>query len=99
MTSIWWTLQGPMHAIFVLVGGDGLIAGIASNVKRVSLQAPISISQNLAKDGQLIFLTAGDIDQLKYLLSRGINPDLESDYVIRFVIRIKLILGTRFEGY
>jgi threonine dehydratase len=28
-------LQGPLHAIFVPVGGGGLIAGIAAYVKRV----------------------------------------------------------------
>lgn len=28
-------LQGPIHAIFVPVGGGGLIAGIAAYVKRV----------------------------------------------------------------
>lgn len=31
-------LQGPLHAIFVPVGGGGLIAGIAAYVKRVSPQ-------------------------------------------------------------
>ncbi|PWA50398.1 threonine dehydratase biosynthetic protein [Artemisia annua] len=34
-------LQGPMHAIFVPVGGGGLIAGIAAYVKRVSPQVKI----------------------------------------------------------
>lgn len=29
-------MQGPIHAIFVPVGGGGLIAGIAAYVKRVS---------------------------------------------------------------
>ncbi|XP_052876460.1 uncharacterized protein LOC108475637 [Gossypium arboreum] len=29
-------MQGPLHAIFVPVGGGGLIAGIAAYVKRVS---------------------------------------------------------------
>ncbi|GKC15592.1 threonine dehydratase biosynthetic, chloroplastic-like protein [Tanacetum coccineum] len=29
-------MQGPIHAIFVPVGGGGLIAGIVSYVKRVS---------------------------------------------------------------
>lgn len=28
-------LKGPLHAIFVPVGGGGLIAGIAAYVKRV----------------------------------------------------------------
>lgn len=31
-------LQAPIHAIFVPVGGGGLIAGVAANVKRVSPQ-------------------------------------------------------------
>ncbi|XP_027366056.1 threonine dehydratase biosynthetic, chloroplastic [Abrus precatorius] len=34
-------MQGPMHAIFVPVGGGGLIAGIAAYVKRVSPQVKI----------------------------------------------------------
>ncbi|XP_061337695.1 threonine dehydratase biosynthetic, chloroplastic-like [Gastrolobium bilobum] len=34
-------IQGPMHAIFVPVGGGGLIAGIAAYVKRVSPQVKI----------------------------------------------------------
>jgi threonine dehydratase len=29
-------MQGPLHAIFVPVGGGGLIAGIAAYVKRVN---------------------------------------------------------------
>ena len=29
-------MQGPIHAIFIPVGGGGLIAGIAAYVKRVS---------------------------------------------------------------
>lgn len=29
-------MKGPLHAIFVPVGGGGLIAGIAAYVKRVS---------------------------------------------------------------
>ncbi|MED6162128.1 Threonine dehydratase biosynthetic, chloroplastic [Stylosanthes scabra] len=33
--------QGPLHAIFVPVGGGGLIAGIAAYVKRVSPQVKI----------------------------------------------------------
>jgi threonine dehydratase len=33
--EIVWQLQGPLHAIFVPVGGGGLIAGIAAYVKRV----------------------------------------------------------------
>ena len=31
-------VKGPVHAIFVPVGGGGLIAGIAAYVKRVSPQ-------------------------------------------------------------
>ncbi|KAI4348971.1 hypothetical protein L6164_009630 [Bauhinia variegata] len=34
-------MQGPLHAIFVPVGGGGLIAGIAAYVKRVSPQVKI----------------------------------------------------------
>ncbi|XP_015951500.1 threonine dehydratase biosynthetic, chloroplastic [Arachis duranensis] len=34
-------IQGPLHAIFVPVGGGGLIAGIAAYVKRVSPQVKI----------------------------------------------------------
>jgi threonine dehydratase len=34
-------LQGPLHAIFVPVGGGGLIAGIAAYVKRVRLEVRI----------------------------------------------------------
>ncbi|KAK6942709.1 Threonine dehydratase, ACT-like domain [Dillenia turbinata] len=34
-------MQGPMHAIFVPVGGGGLIAGIAAYVKRVSPEVKI----------------------------------------------------------
>ncbi|XP_057423477.1 threonine dehydratase biosynthetic, chloroplastic-like isoform X2 [Lotus japonicus] len=34
-------MQGPVHAIFVPVGGGGLIAGIAAYVKRVSPQVKI----------------------------------------------------------
>ena len=34
-------MQGPVHAIFVPVGGGGLIAGIAAYVKRVSPQVRI----------------------------------------------------------
>ncbi|KAA8516635.1 hypothetical protein F0562_016859 [Nyssa sinensis] len=34
-------LQGPLHAIFVPVGGGGLIAGIAAYVKRVSPEVKI----------------------------------------------------------
>ncbi|XP_054804237.1 threonine dehydratase biosynthetic, chloroplastic [Prosopis cineraria] len=34
-------IQGPVHAIFVPVGGGGLIAGIAAYVKRVSPQVKI----------------------------------------------------------
>lgn len=29
-------MQGPLHAIFVPVGGGGLIAGVAAYIKRVS---------------------------------------------------------------
>ncbi|RDX67155.1 Threonine dehydratase biosynthetic, chloroplastic [Mucuna pruriens] len=34
-------MQGPLHAIFVPIGGGGLIAGIAAYVKRVSPQVKI----------------------------------------------------------
>lgn len=34
-------LHGPIHAIFVPVGGGGLIAGIAAYVKRVSPEVRI----------------------------------------------------------
>ncbi|XP_066361013.1 threonine dehydratase biosynthetic, chloroplastic-like [Miscanthus floridulus] len=34
-------LQGPMHAIFVPVGGGGLIGGIAAYVKRVCPEVKI----------------------------------------------------------
>ncbi|XP_004496176.1 threonine dehydratase biosynthetic, chloroplastic-like [Cicer arietinum] len=39
--EIWRHMQGPIHAIFVPVGGGGLIAGIAAYVKRVSPQVKI----------------------------------------------------------
>lgn len=34
-------MQGPIHAIFVPVGGGGLIAGIAAYVKRVSPEVSV----------------------------------------------------------
>nr|GEZ04937.1 threonine dehydratase biosynthetic, chloroplastic-like [Tanacetum cinerariifolium] len=40
-------LQGPIHAIFVPVGGGGLIAGIAAYVKRVSPQNRALVSDPL----------------------------------------------------
>lgn len=36
-------LKGPLHAIFVPVGGGGLIAGIAAYVKRVRPEVCCSI--------------------------------------------------------
>lgn len=36
-------LQGPLHAIFVPVGGGGLIAGIAAYVKRVRPEVNLQI--------------------------------------------------------
>ena len=38
-------LQSPIHAIFVPVGGGGLIAGIAAYVKRVSPEVCVSSSK------------------------------------------------------
>jgi len=35
-------LRGPLHAIFVPVGGGGLIAGIAAYVKRIHPQVSVS---------------------------------------------------------
>ncbi|XP_024986898.1 threonine dehydratase biosynthetic, chloroplastic-like [Cynara cardunculus var. scolymus] len=40
-TEIVRQMQGPLHAIFVPVGGGGLIAGIAAYVKRVSPEVRI----------------------------------------------------------
>lgn len=39
-------MQGPVHAIFVPVGGGGLIAGIAAYVKRVSPQVHLILCLN-----------------------------------------------------
>lgn len=54
-------IQGPLHAIFVPVGGGGLIAGIAAYVKRVhpkvcmAYQTSLMIFPSLT-NGFLLFL-------------------------------------------
>ncbi|KAJ0963170.1 hypothetical protein J5N97_028292 [Dioscorea zingiberensis] len=49
-------LKGPLHAIFVPVGGGGLIAGIATYVKRVRPEDPIPfIPKHMLKNSKVFY--------------------------------------------
>ncbi len=51
--------QGPLDAIFVAVGGGGLIAGIASYVKRVRPEVKVIGVQPVDSDAMTRSLAAG----------------------------------------
>ncbi|CAA0830427.1 Threonine dehydratase biosynthetic-chloroplastic [Striga hermonthica] len=46
-------MKGPIEAIFVPVGGGGLIAGIAAYVKRMEVESSISSDPSLTNDSDL----------------------------------------------
>ena len=51
--------QGPLHAIFVAIGGGGLISGIASYVKRVRPEVKVIGVQPLDSDAMRRSIAAG----------------------------------------
>ena len=51
--------QGPLHAIFVAIGGGGLISGVASYVKRVRPEVKIIGVQPLDSDAMRRSIAAG----------------------------------------
>ncbi|XP_004497587.1 threonine dehydratase biosynthetic, chloroplastic [Cicer arietinum] len=58
--EIWRHMQRPIHAIFVPVGGGGLIAGIAAFMKRVSPQVKIIGVEPTDANGMALSLHHGE---------------------------------------
>ncbi|GJT55113.1 threonine dehydratase biosynthetic, chloroplastic-like protein [Tanacetum coccineum] len=66
-------MQTPIHAIFVPVGGGGLIAGIAAYVKRVSPQVKIIGVEPADANAMALSLQTVGVGTFRHMLGAGLS--------------------------
>jgi threonine dehydratase len=79
--------QGPLHAVFVAVGGGGLIAGVAAYIKAVRPELKVIAVQTIDSDAMHRSVKAGERVQLKDvgLFSDGTTVRLVGEETFRLV--------------